>query len=104
MASTRLEILKNLVTQNPHDAFSRYGLAMEYRTLGDLESADGEFHSLLSFAPDYVPAYFHAGQTLERSGRAEEAREVYLRGLEAAARTGDAHARSELQVALDLLG
>jgi tetratricopeptide (TPR) repeat protein len=104
MASTRLEILKNLVAQNPQDAFSRYGLAMEYRAVGDLESAAGEFQALLSTAPDYVPAYFHAGQTLELCGRAEEAREVYLRGLEAAARKGNGHARGEIQAALDLLG
>jgi Tfp pilus assembly protein PilF len=104
MATSRLEILKGLVAQNPLDTFSRYGLAMEYRTSGDLESAAGEFRALLASSPDYVPAYYHAGQTLERCGREEEAREVYRRGLEASARKGDAHARSEIQAALDLLG
>lgn len=104
MASTRLEILKGLVEQNPRDPFSRYGLAMEYRTLGDLESAAGEFRTLLASSPDYVPAYYHAGQTLERCGREDEAREVYRRGLEAAARKGDGHASSEIQAALDILG
>jgi hypothetical protein len=28
MADNRLEILKNLVAENPSDSFSRYGLAM----------------------------------------------------------------------------
>jgi hypothetical protein len=33
----------------------------------------------------------------------EEARQIYSRGLQAADRAGDLHARSELQAALDLL-
>lgn len=104
MASTRLETLKNLVAERPEDSFLRYGLAMEYRNAGDNEQAMSEFSALMSAAPDYVPAYFHAGQTLERLGRPDDAREVYRRGIEAAARKGDQHARSELEGALDLLG
>ena len=41
MASTRLDILKSMVAQNPSDSFSRYGLAMEYRNAGDLEARCG---------------------------------------------------------------
>ena len=36
MATTRLDILKSMVEQNPGDSFARYGLAMEYRNTGDL--------------------------------------------------------------------
>jgi len=100
----RLEILKNMVTQNPQDSFSRYGLAMEYRNSGDLEAAVAEFRSLMGINPNYVAAYFHGGQTLEKLGRLEEARTVYRNGLDAAARTGDQHARGEIQAALDLIG
>ena len=80
MASTRLEILKSMVAQNPSDSFSRYGLAMEYRNAGDLEAAMAEFRALIAAHPDYSAAYFHGGQTLEQLGRLEEARELYLRG------------------------
>jgi tetratricopeptide (TPR) repeat protein len=104
MASNRLEILKSMVEQNPADSFARYGLAMEYRNSGDLEAAMGEFRTLMETKPDYSPAYFHGGQTLERMGRVKEAREVYLRGVEVTTRSGDQHARSEMQGALDMLG
>jgi Flp pilus assembly protein TadD len=104
MPSTRLDILKSIVEQNPTDCFARYGLAMEYRNTGDLEAAMGEFRALMSTHADYGPAYFHGGQTLERMGRVEEAREVYLQGIEVTARAGDQHARSEMQGALDMLG
>jgi tetratricopeptide (TPR) repeat protein len=103
MPSTRLDILKSMVEQNPTDGFARYGLAMEYRNTGDLDAAMGEFRALMAANPDYAPAYFHGGQTLERMGRVEEAREVYLRGVEVTARGGDPHARSEMQGALDML-
>jgi tetratricopeptide (TPR) repeat protein len=103
MASTRLEILKGMVAQNPNDSFSRYGLAMEYRNTGDLASAVREFRALIAAHPDYSAAYFHAGQTLERLGVPAEARDVYLRGIEATTRKGDFHTRNEIQAALDLM-
>ena len=104
MESTRLDTLKNMVEQNPTDSFARYGLAMEYRNLGDLEAAMGEFRALMASHPDYSPAFYHGGQTLERMGLLDEARAVYQQGLEATVRTGNQHARSEMQAALDILG
>jgi tetratricopeptide (TPR) repeat protein len=103
MSNTRLETLKSLSAQNPQDCFLRYGLAMEYRNSGDLESAMREFHWLMEANPDYCATYFHYGQTLERMGRRDEARSVYEKGIEATTRKGDLHAKSELQGALDLL-
>ena len=92
-----------MVSQNPADTFSRYGLAMEYRNSGDLEAAMNEFHELRRMNPDYTATYLHAGQTLERLGRIEDAREMYQSGIEVATRRGDLHTRGELQGALDLL-
>lgn len=104
MAANRLETLKNLVAQDPQNSFLRYGLAMEHRNAGDLETAVAEFRAILAANPDYVPAYFHGGQTLERMSRVDEARALYQSGIEASLRTGDAHARSELEAALSMLG
>ena len=38
-----------------------------------------------------------AGSVLARAGRKEEAKEVFLKGIAAAARAGESHAHSELQ-------
>jgi len=103
MSAARLDSLKRMVEQNPGDSFLRYGLAMEYRNGGDLERAAGEFRALVAANPDYTAAYYQGGQTLERLGRVEEAREMYREGVAAATRKGDHHARSEMQAALDLL-
>jgi tetratricopeptide (TPR) repeat protein len=104
MGGIRLELLRGMLEHTPDDSFLRYGLAMEYRNTGDLEAAAREFRVLLAADPEYASAYFHGGQTLERLGRIEEARELYRQGIEVTARTGDGHARSELEAALDLLG
>jgi len=103
MATNRMEILKGMLAQNPRDTFARYGLAMEYAKTGELSSAVAEFEALLDSNPDYAAAYFHGGQALEKLARVEDARAMYQKGVQAASRTGDRHAASELQAALDLL-
>jgi len=103
MTANRMEILKNMLQQNPRDSFARYGLAMEYANCGELENAVAEFRALLEFNPDYAAAYFHGGQALEKLGRLDDARQSYEKGIEVTSRTGDQHTRGELQAALDLL-
>jgi predicted Zn-dependent protease len=103
MEKSRLERLEEFLAASPNDTFVRYGLAQEYARLGELEKAVAEFRSLLSRDADYKAAYYHLGQALEKLGRADEAREVYRKGIEVTGRLGDLHARSELEAALDLL-
>ena len=104
MPNDRLDTLKSLTAQNPQDSFVRYGLAMEYSRLGEFEQAIAEYRNLLAINPDYVAAYFHGGQSLEKLGRVDDARRMYRDGIEASTRAGDMHTRSELEAALDALG
>ena len=104
MSDNRLEILKNMVAQNPNDSFSRYGLAMEYANSGHIEQAVTEYHALLSSDPKYAAGYYHAGQALEKLGRVDDARDMYRKGIEVTTQIGDLHTRSELQAVLDILG
>jgi Tfp pilus assembly protein PilF len=103
MGTTRIDILKSMLEQDPANSFARYGVAMEYLNGGQMEQSVAEFGKLIETNPDYVAAYFHGGQTLEKLGKTEDARTLYKRGLEACARTGDAHTQSEIQAALDLI-
>jgi Tfp pilus assembly protein PilF len=104
MAQDRIEVLKNMVEQDPANSLARYGLAMEYVNRGALADAMAEFRALLERSPDYAAAYFHGAQTLEKLGDIDGARELYVLGIEVTTRIGDAHTRSELQGALDLIG
>src|SRR5215469_15561181 len=99
----RLQMLTEFLQQNPSDAFARYGLAMEYSKAGQTEQALAEFKKLLELHPDYTNGYFMAAQTLERNGCADEARKMLESGVEAAKRTGNKHALSEMSGMLDEL-
>src|SRR5271154_3491093 len=100
---SRREILEQFVTQKPGDAFARYGLALECAKLGDDQAAIGHFQNLLEQNPQYVAGYYQFGQLLSRLGRLEEARKLFSDGIVTAQKTGDIHARDELQAALESL-
>ncbi len=99
----RIAMLKEILTQNPGDAFARYGLAMAYVAEGRTPEALAEFDQTIAANPDYVPAYQMSGQQLIKSGRLDDAKARIEAGLTAAARTGNDHAASELQGMLDEL-
>lgn len=100
----RLEKLEELLAQDPKNVLVSYGLAQELANLGRLEEAVAAFERLIANRPDYHAAYFHGARTLERLKRIGDARDLYRRGIEAAARNGDGHAQSEMQAALEALG
>lgn len=93
-----------MVEQDPTSAFGRYGLAMEYVNTGNLEAAVEQFSALLGHNPNYAAGYFHGGQTLEKLGRIDDAKDLYRRGITVTTATGDGHTRSELEGALAMLG
>jgi tetratricopeptide (TPR) repeat protein len=99
----RLQMLTDLLAQDPNNQLARYGLAMEYSGQGNLDGAVAEFNKLLAINPDYANAYFMAAQALAKGERKEEARNFLQKGIAAASRTGNAHAQSEMQGFLDEL-
>ena len=103
MALNRLEALRAMLAQDPSNALARYGVALELANSGQLAESVEEFRALLEANPNYAAGYFHAGQTLEKLSRVDDARAMYERGIEVTTRSGDGHTRSELQAALDLL-
>jgi tetratricopeptide (TPR) repeat protein len=100
---SRREVLEQFVADKPGDAFARYGLALECVKLGDDTAATGHFHKLLEIHPEYVAGYFQFGQHLARLGQIDEARKLLSDGIVVAQKTGDAHARDEMQAALAML-
>lgn len=97
---SRIDVIKKICEQQPNDPFPRYGLAMEYKNAGRGEEAHTTFLELTTRWPDYVAAYLMHGNLLASLSRADEAREVYQRGMAAAKKKGDMHAFGELESAL----
>jgi len=97
----RIALFTQVLEQNPTDAFARYGLAMAHAAEGRTGQALAEFSTLIQHNPDYVPAYQMSAQTLAKLNRSDEAVTRLKEGIEAAQRTGNAHAASEMQALLD---
>jgi len=100
---SRRETLEQFVVEKPSDAFARYGLALECVKLGDDSAATQHFGKLLEVHPEYVAGYYQFGQLLARLGRLDEARKLLSDGIIVAQKSGDMHARDEMQAALALL-
>ena len=101
---TRIDMLKQFLAESPNDAFARYGLAMEYARLGETDTALAEFKTLIEQNPDYTAGYQMAAQTLAAAGRTDEARKMFAAGIASAQRTGNVHAKSEMEGMLAELG
>ena len=100
----RLDKLKRLVEEDPSNSFALYGIAMEYRSRGELERAAQTFEDLLTRFPRYRAAFLQQGLTLAALGEIGPAREVYEQGIRICESSGDAHAVAELREALEQLG
>ncbi|MCZ2155777.1 MAG: hypothetical protein LC114_18070 [Bryobacterales bacterium] len=103
MPGKRLEMIQEMLKQNPTDSFLLYSLANEYKNEGDLPKAISGYRHLMEVNPDYVAAYFHCGMALEASGDTDAAATTYDQGIEVARRIGDGKTLGELQAARDLL-
>jgi tetratricopeptide (TPR) repeat protein len=99
----RVDSLRAFIATHPNDPFPRYALAMEYKNGNRFLEAREEFAVLMRDHADYVAAYLHAGNTHLALGDRDAAREAFARGIEAAARKGDGHARGELEAALEIV-
>ncbi len=100
----RIAVLTEILTENPEDAFARYGLAMEYSKAGQIDEALKQYKTLVEKNPDYTPAYFMAAQTLASASRVPEAKRWLVDGISSASRTGNTHAQSEMTAMLEELG
>jgi predicted Zn-dependent protease len=97
----KIAALTEILSQDPTNAFARYGLAMEHASQGHVDISLQEFQRLLADNPDYTAGYFMAAQTLAKAGRTAEARTQLTEGIASARRTGNQHALSEMQAMLD---
>ena len=102
--SEKLSKLQAMLEKQPNDPFLLYGIAMEYKKLNDPAQAIAFLDRCIGSDPNYCYAYFQKGQVFEITGDPEAARRSYNDGIVAAKRVGDAHAQSEIEGALAMLG
>lgn len=102
--STRLAEIQSFVEMAPNDPFPLYGLAMEYRNLGDAAAARRTFERLAERFPDYVPQYLMHAKLLIELADKPAARAVLTTGVAKASAARNHHALGELQGELAGLG
>jgi Tfp pilus assembly protein PilF len=95
--------LRQMLDRQPDDPFLLYGLAMEYKKADEPATALEYFEQVLRRDPNYCYAYYQQAQVHESLGEVDAARRTLREGVEAAKRSGDAHALSEIEAALTLL-
>jgi Flp pilus assembly protein TadD len=86
VSKSRLESLKDLLNDDPNDAFVHYGLANEYYKKEDFAACIEHINTYLKIADDEGAVYRMLGHSLMRLGRQQEARAAFERGIEAAER------------------
>ena len=102
--TSRIEKIREMLSEDPSDTFLRYSLAMELAKQGEHTESLERLDALTKDATPYVPAFFMAAQQLVDLERVSEAR-TYLRdGIEAARAQGDRHAAAEMSEYLAMLG
>ena len=101
--SDKLTQLFKLLEREPNDTFLLYGIGMEYKKLGSPDRAIEYFDRTIQNDAGYCYAYYQRGQVCAQTGRVEDAKRSYREGIAAAQRVGDAHAREELEAALELI-
>ncbi len=103
MSSTRLESLLQFLEKDPDDSFTRYAVALEYISQGNPEQGIAYLEDLVERDPGYVASYQQLGYIYAEAERKEDALAVLKRGIEIARPSGDTHAMSEMQDAIDEL-
>ena len=97
MTTDRVAAFHEILAQNPSDAFARYGLAMEYKQLGQLVLALDQFDELEKEHPEYTAGYQMAAQLLMAEGRLPEAEKRLHAGIAAARMARNQHAVAEME-------
>ena len=95
--------LQRMLQRQPEDPFLLYGVAMEYKKAGDEAAALEYLQRVTQKDPNYCYAYYQRGQVHESLGDSRAARQAYAEGIAASERAGDAHAKGEIEAAMEML-
>lgn len=99
----RLDKLLKLLSVEPDDAFTLYGVAQEYAKLGDHAKAIEHYDRCLAVDPSYCYAYYHKARAQADAGDVPAALRTLTEGLAVARKAHDQKASGELAALRDSL-
>ncbi len=96
----RIEMLKQMIAQQPDNPLFYYTLGKELLTAHQPVEATEALRRAVDLNPNYTAAYRELGRALTQAGNIEEAKGVYRKGIEVGEKTGDLQTVKEMQVFL----
>jgi predicted Zn-dependent protease len=93
---SRIEQIRSLIVDDPHDAMLRFALGNEYFQLGQYVEAIESLKAALEIDPEYAFVYIQLAEAYERSGHVQLARHTIEAGRGPSARHGDPNLMRQL--------
>ena len=93
---SRLEQIRALITDDPHDAMLRFALGNEYFQQGQYAEAIVALKAALDLDPEYAFVYIQLAEAYEKSHQIGLARQTVEAGRGPAARNGDPNLMRQL--------
>jgi predicted Zn-dependent protease len=97
MSTERLEALKQLLAQEPHDTMLLFGLGNEFFGLGQYTNAIPYFEEAVRMDPEYAAVYVYLARAYEESHQPDQVRQTLERGWGPAVRSGDRNLVAEIE-------
>jgi Tfp pilus assembly protein PilF len=94
---SRLEQIKALITDDPHDAMLRFALGNEYFQQAQYAEAIDALKAALDLDPEYAFVYIQLAEAYEKSSQIALARQTVEAGRGPAARNGDPNLMRQLE-------
>jgi tetratricopeptide (TPR) repeat protein len=92
----RLNALLGFLEENPNDAFTLYGIALEYMSSGE-PKAQVYFDLLLDNHAEYLPTYYKAAEYFTDQGEFKKAIKIFEKGIALAEKQQELKTLQELK-------
>ena len=98
---SRIELFKQMLMNDPVNSSVLFGLAKEYEKAGEKTAMIETLERYLDVSDDEGNAFGMLARAYQDAGHQEKAKEVYQRGIDAAARHGHPSMSEEYRMALE---
>lgn len=99
----RVELLAQMLKEDPDDLFLNYAYALEQIKNGKVTEAESLLKKLLVQDETYLAAYYQLGKLYEQQENTENAISIYKKGIEKAKEQQDMRTLGELEEALMII-
>ena len=101
MASSRIDIFKQMLESDPVNSSVLFGLAKEYEKAGQNAEMIDALERYLASANDEGNAFGMLARAYEKAGQREQAKATYQRGIDAATKHGHPSMAEEYRAVLE---